>query len=104
MSASAVMGPPGHRLGSVVSTTRKPVVVKDGQMADSTTQPQLLAAAAADALEISSAISAAKAAAAGPTTSLAAAAEDEVSAITANLFGAGRPGIPGAPSVGGGIP
>ena len=57
-------------------------------MAYLTTQPQLLAAAAADASEISSAISAAKAAAAGPTTSLAAAAEDEVSAITANLFGA----------------
>jgi hypothetical protein len=51
-------------------------------------QPQLLATAAADASEISSAISAAKAAADGPTTSLAAAAQDEVSAITAKLFGA----------------
>jgi PE-PPE domain/PE family len=52
------------------------------------TQPQVLAAAAADASEISSAIGAAKAAAAGPTTGLAAAAEDEVSAVTASLFGA----------------
>ncbi len=53
-----------------------------------TTQPQLLASAAADASEISSTISAAKAAAAGPTTSLAAAAEDEVSAVAAPFFGA----------------
>jgi len=52
------------------------------------TQPQLLTTAAADASAISSAISEAKAAAAGPTTSLVAAAEDEVSAITARLFGA----------------
>jgi PE-PPE domain/PE family len=57
-------------------------------MAYVTTQPHLLTTAAADASEISSAISAAKAAAAGPTTSLAAAAQDEVSAITASLFGA----------------
>jgi hypothetical protein len=53
-----------------------------------TTQPQLLASAAADASEISSTIGAAKAAAAGPTTSLAAAAEDEVSAVAAPFFGA----------------
>jgi len=52
-----------------------------------TTQPQLLASAAADASEISSAISAAKAVAAGPTTGLAAAAEDEVSAVAAQFFG-----------------
>jgi hypothetical protein len=52
------------------------------------TQPQLLATAAADASAIGSAITQAKAAAAGPTTSLMAAAEDEVSAITASLFGA----------------
>jgi hypothetical protein len=57
-------------------------------MAYLTTQPQLLAAAAADASEISSAISAAQAAAAGPTTGIVAAAEDEVSAITAQFFGA----------------
>jgi hypothetical protein len=52
------------------------------------TQPEQLAAAAADAGQISTAISAARAAAAGPTTNLVAAAEDEVSAITAVLFGA----------------
>jgi PE-PPE domain-containing protein/PE family protein len=52
------------------------------------TEPQLIATAAADAAQINSAISAAKAAAAGPTTSVAAAAEDEVSALTASLFGA----------------
>jgi hypothetical protein len=52
------------------------------------TQPQLLTTAAADASAISSAISEARATAAGPTTSLVAAAEDEVSAITARLFGA----------------
>jgi hypothetical protein len=52
------------------------------------TQPQLMATAAADAAQINSAISAAKAAAAGPTTSLVAAAQDEVSAMTARLFGA----------------
>ncbi len=51
------------------------------------TQPQLLAAAAADAAEINSAISAAKARAAGPTTGVVAAAQDEVSAATAKLFG-----------------
>ena len=51
-------------------------------------EPQLLAAPAADASEISSAINAAKAAAAGPTTSLVAAAEDEVSGVTAAFFGA----------------
>jgi hypothetical protein len=57
-------------------------------MAYLTTQPQLLATAAADASEISSALNAAKAAATGPTTSLAAAAEDEVSAVAATFFGA----------------
>ena len=51
------------------------------------TQPQLLAAAAADAAEINSAISAAKARAAGPTTGVVAAAQDEVSAAAAKLFG-----------------
>jgi hypothetical protein len=51
------------------------------------TQPQLLAAAAADASAIGSAINEARAAAAGPTTSLAAAAEDEVSAVAASFFG-----------------
>ena len=51
-------------------------------------QPQLMATAAADAAEMNSAISAAKAAAAGPTTGLVAAAQDEVSAMTATLFGA----------------
>jgi hypothetical protein len=51
------------------------------------TQPQLVTAAAADVAEIRSAIGAAKAAAAGPTTGLVAAAQDEVSAITAELFG-----------------
>jgi PE-PPE domain/PE family len=57
-------------------------------MAYVTTQPQLLATAAADAAEISSTISAAKSAAAGATTSLAAAAEDEVSTIAATFFSA----------------
>jgi PE-PPE domain-containing protein/PE family protein len=52
------------------------------------TQPQLLSASAADVSSINSAINEARAAAAGPTTSLAAAAEDEISAITAQLFGA----------------
>ena len=52
------------------------------------TQPQLLAAAAGNVADINSAIGAAKAAAAGPTTGLVAAAEDEVSAVTATLFGA----------------
>jgi PE-PPE domain/PE family len=52
------------------------------------TQPQLLAAAAADMADINSAIGAARAAAAGPTTGLVAAAGDEVSAMSATLFGA----------------
>ena len=52
------------------------------------TEPQLLATAAADASAIGSAMSEAKAAAAGPTTGLVAAAQDEVSTITAQLFGA----------------
>jgi PE-PPE domain/PE family len=51
------------------------------------TQPQLMTTAAADAAQISSAITQAKAAAAGPTTGLVAAAQDEVSTITASLFG-----------------
>src|SRR5580693_2781792 len=50
--------------------------------------PQLLAAAAGNVADINSSISAARAAAAGPTTGLLAAAEDEVSAMTAALFGA----------------
>ena len=52
------------------------------------TEPQLVETAAANVAEIRSAIGAAKAAAAGPTTGLAAAAADEVSAATAQLFGA----------------
>jgi hypothetical protein len=51
------------------------------------TQPQLITTAAGDVEEIRSAIGAAKAAAAGPTTGLVAAAQDEVSAVTAQLFG-----------------
>ncbi len=51
------------------------------------TEPQLLTTAATDALQINSAISQARAAAAGPTTSMVAAAEDEISALTAQLFG-----------------
>src|SRR6516165_6857647 len=50
-------------------------------------EPQIVASAAADASAIGSALNEAKAAAAGPTTGLVAAAEDEVSAITAQLFG-----------------
>jgi hypothetical protein len=50
--------------------------------------PQLLAAAAGNVADINSAISAARATAAGPTTGLVAAAEDEVSAMSAALFGA----------------
>jgi hypothetical protein len=52
------------------------------------THPQLLSTAATNAAAIGSALNEAQAAAAGPTTSLVAAAEDEVSAITASLFGA----------------
>ncbi|MGO8771399.1 PE family protein [Mycobacterium sp.] len=51
------------------------------------TQPELLTTAAADAQQINSAIGQARAAAAGPTTSVVAAAEDEISALTAQLFG-----------------
>ncbi|MEE6179002.1 PE family protein [Mycobacterium sp. 050134] len=51
-------------------------------------QPQLLTSAAADASAIGSAIDEARAAAAGSTTNLVAAAQDEVSAITAEFFGA----------------
>ncbi len=50
------------------------------------TQPQSIAAAAADVAEIRSAIGAVNAAAAGQTTGLVAAAQDEVSAATARLF------------------
>ncbi|MBW0011681.1 PE-PPE domain-containing protein, partial [Mycobacterium sp.] len=50
-------------------------------------QPQIIATAAADASAIGSALNEAKAAAAGPTTSVVAAAADEVSAVTAQLFG-----------------
>ncbi len=50
-------------------------------------EPQLLTAAAANAQQINSAISQARAAAAGPTTSVVAAAQDEISAMTAQLFG-----------------
>src|ERR1700757_569526 len=52
------------------------------------TQPQLLVSAAQDASAIGSALTEAKAAAAGPTTGLVAAAQDEVSAVTAQFFGA----------------
>lgn len=55
-------------------------------MTSLTTQPQLLATAAADTAQIGYDISAAKAAVAGPTTGLVAAAEDEVSALTRTLF------------------
>ncbi|MCV7378183.1 hypothetical protein BST11_01565 [Mycobacterium alsense] len=51
-------------------------------------QPEILAAAAQNASSIGSVIEEARAAAAGSTTSLAVAAEDEVSAITAQFFGA----------------
>ncbi len=50
-------------------------------------QPEIFATAAQDASTIGSVINDARAAAAGSTTNLAAAAEDEVSAITAQLFG-----------------
>ncbi|OBG46005.1 hypothetical protein A5672_00790 [Mycobacterium alsense] len=51
-------------------------------------QPEILATAAQNASSIGSVIEQARAAAAGSTTSLAVAAEDEVSAITAQFFGA----------------
>jgi hypothetical protein len=51
-----------------------------------TTQPELIASAAANVDEIRSAISAAHSAAAGQTTGLLAAAGDEVSVATASLF------------------
>ncbi len=51
-------------------------------------QPQLISSAVADVTGIGSAIGAANASAAGATTGLQAAAADEVSAATANLFGA----------------
>jgi hypothetical protein len=53
-----------------------------------TTQPQMLAAAAADVAGVGSAINTATVAAAGRTTSVVAAAADEVSAATAALFNA----------------
>jgi hypothetical protein len=52
------------------------------------TQPEIIATAATDASAIGTALNEAKAAAAGPTTGLVAAAADEVSAATAQLFGA----------------
>lgn len=56
-------------------------------MAHLLTLPEVMAAAAGDVAEIRSAISSAGASAAGATTGMAAAAEDEVSAMTAALFG-----------------
>lgn len=53
-----------------------------------TTQPRVIADAAAELGRIRSAMAAASAAASGPTTSLLAAAEDEVSTALATLFGA----------------
>jgi hypothetical protein len=53
-----------------------------------TTQPQIMATAAADVEGIGSAISAARTAAAGPTSALLAPAADEVSAAITKLFGA----------------
>jgi len=52
------------------------------------TQPQLMAAAAADLTSVGSTISTANSAAAAPTTGLLAAGADEVSAAIAALFGA----------------
>lgn len=52
-----------------------------------TTQPQVIADAAASLAQIRSAMASASAAAASPTTSLLAAAQDEVSAAAAALFG-----------------
>lgn len=51
-----------------------------------TTQPDALAAAAANLHGISSALSSYSEAAAGPTTGVAPAAADEVSALTAAMF------------------
>ena len=51
------------------------------------TEPELMAAAAADVDQIGSAIRAANAAAAGPTSGLIAPAADEVSAAITKLFG-----------------
>ncbi|ETW26606.1 PE family protein [Mycobacterium gastri] len=51
-----------------------------------TVQPQMLAAAAADAAQIGSAITEANAAVAGRTTGVVAAAADEVSTVVAKLF------------------
>ncbi|KEP41959.1 PE family protein [Mycobacterium kansasii] len=51
-----------------------------------TTQPQTLAAAAADLWGIGSAVNAANAAGAAPTRGVVPAAADEVSALTATLF------------------
>jgi hypothetical protein len=53
-----------------------------------TTQPEALAAAAADLQSIGSAVSAQNAAAAMPTTGVIPAAADEVSALTAAQFAA----------------
>jgi len=70
-----------------VLTSYGPVSGGEMPMTSLITQPQLLATAAEDASAIGSAITQAEAAAAGPTTGLVAAAEDEVSAITAQVFG-----------------
>ncbi len=56
------------------------------QMTYVLTQPQAVAAAAADAAGLGAAINEANATAAGPTSSVPAAAADEVSAATATLF------------------
>ncbi|MCV7199276.1 PE family protein [Mycobacterium angelicum] len=56
-------------------------------MSSVTTQPQMIADAAAGLAQIRSAMASASAAAAGPTTGLVAAAQDEVSAAAATLFG-----------------
>jgi PE-PPE domain/PE family len=61
---------------------------KDVPMTYVITEPQILAAVAADVEGIGSAISAANAAAAGPTSALLAPAADEVSAAVTKLFGA----------------
>jgi PE-PPE domain/PE family len=75
-------------LAASSASLREPRIRKGKPMTSLITQPQILGTAAADASAIGSAINEAKAAAAGPTTGLVAAAEDEVSAITAQFFGA----------------
>jgi hypothetical protein len=79
---------PGHRFCRGAGTTEISMG-REGMkaMTSMLVQPQFVSTAAADVADIGSVIGAAKAAAAGPTTSVVAAAEDEVSAITAALFG-----------------